>query len=183
MGIVSDSDFNSELERYTPSTRNGEAIAIIKEVEKGRGKGNGNVPDALRKVIGEEAAINGRSSAIELADKFGIKPDSVNAYGHGAHSEATYNDRPDLEHINQARIRVAKRARTKLILTLNHITNDKLEAAKVKDLAGVARDMSAVVKNMEPETNKPSEGRGPTFIFYSPQFRNETAFELVHVKE
>lgn len=176
MGIVDDSDFESEVGKLNPS-------ALIKDLEKGRGDGNKNVPESLRKIIGEESAINGRASGLELANSFGIKPSSVSAYNQGAHSTASYENRPDLTHINNAKLRVAKRARIKLILALNSLTKDKIESAKAKDIAGVAKDMSAVIKNMEPETPRSSNPNGPTFIFYSPQFRPEQVFDVVHVKE
>jgi hypothetical protein len=71
------------------------------------------------------------------------------------------------------------------MLALKHITPDKLELAKVRDLAGIARDMSAVIKNIEPEDNGPKDPakNGPTFIFYSPQFKKEEHFDVVRVEE
>lgn len=188
MGIVSDSDFNAEVGKLNPSVPsdgNGKSIAVIKEVEKGRGNGNKEVPDSLRKLIGEESAINGREQGLALANQFGISPSSVSAYNHGARSTATYEDRPDLTALNDSKLRVAKRARTKLVLALNSLTKDKIAEAKAKDIAGVAKDMSVVIKNMEPETqkNNGNGSSGPTFIFYSPQFRKEEVFEVVHVKE
>lgn len=189
MGIVSDSDFESEvgkLNHSVPSNGNGKSIAIVKEVEKGRGKDNVEVPDSLRKLIGEESAINGRKEALELADNFGIRPSSVSAYANGSRSTASYANQVDINNLNSARLRVAKRARTKLVLALNSLTKEKIENAKAKDIAGVAKDMSVVIRNMEPETPKsPGENGngGPTFIFYSPQFRKEEVFDMVRVKE
>ena len=186
MGIVSDSDFQSELGKLTPCPTNGDnrAIAIIKDIEKGRGSGNIEVPESLRKIIGEESVTSGRASAIELAEHFGVSPSSVSAYNHGSHSTATYEDQPDISGINSAKLRIAKRARNKLTLALNSLTKDKIESAKAKDIAGVAKDMSAIVKNMEPESSKPNGGNyGPTFVFYSPQMRSEKVFETIMVKE
>lgn len=185
MGIVSDKDFNSELDKLSPAQSNGKPIAIIKEVEKGRGNGNKEVPEPLRKLIGEESAIQGRASALELAENFGIRPSSVSAYAQGSRSTATYEERPDIQHLNDAKLRVAKRARQKLVLALNSLTKDKISEAKAKDIAGVAKDMSAVIKNMEPDTPKNNgDGNGaPTFIFYCPQFKREEVFEVVNVKE
>jgi hypothetical protein len=70
------------------------------------------------------------------------------------------------------------------MLALHHITVDKLVDAKVRDLAGIARDMSAVIKSIEPEEKaNPLGSNGPTFIFYSPQFRKEEHFDVVQAKE
>lgn len=185
MGIVSDSEFDKALKDVTPCPNNGDGIAVIKDINKGRGTGNTEVPDGLRKIIGEESAINGRASALELANKFGISPSSVSAYSHGANSTSTIDEQPNREFINNAKLHVAKKARNRLVLALNSITKEKIESAKVKDIAGVAKDMSAIVKNMEPESPRNGNGgnSGPTFVFYSPQFRREEVFEVVQVKE
>jgi predicted transcriptional regulator len=184
MGVVSDLDFRVELENLTPNNGDRKSLAIIQDIEKGRGQGNVEVPDGLRKVIGDESISNGRNSAVELANNFGISPSSVSAYSNGARSTATYDERPDLSVINQAKERIAKKARNRLVLALNSLTAEKIEASKARDISSVAKDMSAVVRNMEPEIPKVNGGNaGPTFIFYSPQMRSEKVFEVVHVKE
>jgi hypothetical protein len=186
MGIVSDKDFVVEKEKLTPSNETPvPTTAQIQDINRGRGAGNVEVPNPLRNVIGDELQTNGRESAVELARHFGISPSSVSAYGIGATSTASYADRPNGAVVKQARERIAKRARGKLIKALNKITDDKLEAANAKDLAGIAKDMSAVVRSMEPDDSKvPGQtNNGPTFVFYAPQVRSEDHFDVVHVKE
>jgi hypothetical protein len=180
MGIVSDSDFNKELEKnQTPST------AVIKDINKGRGNGNVEVPNALRKVIGETSEIDGRQAAIDLASSFGISPSSVSAYSNGATSTASYADQPNKSHLEEAKERISKKARNKLLLAMNHITKEKLVDAPARILAGIAKDMSAVVKNMEPDTPKSTveNNNGPQFVIYAPQYRKEEHFEVVQAKE
>lgn len=189
MGIVSDKEFEKALSDVTPCPpipvggSRGGGLAIIKDITKGRGEGNVEVPDSLRQVIGEESAINGRASALEIADKFGISPSSVSAYANGSTSTSTYNDQPGLAGINEAKLRVAKKARNKLVIALNSLTKEKIESAKAKDIAGVAKDMSAVIRSMEPEAARKDGPNGPTFIFYSPQIRKEEVYDVVRVKE
>lgn len=195
IGIVSDKDFDSEVTKIVPHTReesNSESVISgeIIDVNRGRGKGNIEVPNGLRKIIGEESEINGRQSGVELASRFGISPSSTSAYANGATSTASYNNPRNQEngissHINKSKERITKRARNKLMAALNKITDDKLEGAKARDLAGIAKDMSAVIKNMEPEKEQPGNNgmQGPTFVFYAPQFRSEENFGIVHVKE
>jgi hypothetical protein len=184
MGIVSDRDFDKALDDVTPCPPipAGNGVSII-PINKGRGEGNIEVPESLRKVIGEESAIQGRASALEIAGNFGISPSSVSAYNQGAHSTASYDARPDIQHINGAKARIAKKARNRLVIALNSLTQEKIESAKVKDIAGVAKDMAAVIRTMEPEQPKMNDHNGPTFIFYSPQMRSEKVFDVVHVKE
>lgn len=189
MGIVSDKEFEKALSDVTPCPpipvggSNGKGLAIVKDIDKGRSIGDNNVPNGLRQIIGEESAINGRQSALEIADKFGISPSSVSAYANGSTSTASYNDQPNLGQINEAKLRVAKKARNRLVMALNSITQEKIDSAKVKDIAGVAKDMSVVIRSMEPESAKKEGPNGPTFIFYSPQIRREEVFDVVHVKE
>lgn len=199
MGIVSDSDFQKErlnVERNTersngrtaPETSNptnSKPSAEIIDVTRGRPTGAIEVPNGLRKLIGEESAVNGRQSALELAQSLGISPSSVSAYNAGATSTATYDRTPNRPHIDAAKSRVADKARGRLMSALRHISKDKLESASARDLAGIAKDMSAIVRNMEPETPKsPGEGaNGPTFIFYSPQIKKEEHYDIVKAVE
>lgn len=190
MGIVSPSDFDNELDKSKSKSdrvkNEAEITGVINDVNRGRGTGSVEVPNTLRKIIGEESTINGRQSGVELAKSFGLSPSSVSAYANGATSTATYEDTPNKSHLNQSRERVSKSARKRLMSALRHITDDKLQEAKAKDLAGVAKDMAAVIKVMEPDTGSGHaniNNNGPTFVFYSPQFRSEDAFDVVYAKE
>lgn len=187
MGIVSDEEFQIDYSKYTdiiiPSIEVVNSVEII-DITKGRGNGNVEVPDSLRKIIGETNELEGRAHAIDLANKFGISSSSVSAYGNGSHSTASYDKRPGLDHINQAKERISKKARNRLLAALNQITPEKLESEKAKDLSSVAKDMSVIIKNMEPETIvNDKEKNSPTFVFYSPQFIKEENFEVIYAKE
>jgi predicted transcriptional regulator len=151
---------------------------------KGRGVGNVEVPDALRKVIGEESAINGRSSALDIAKVFGISPSSVSAYDEGATSTATIDVTPNRSHINQAKERVVRRARSKLMVALSNLTPQKIAEAKARDIAGIAKDMAVVIKTMEPESDKSKDNDNrPQFVIFAPQQINENKYETIYVKE
>lgn len=186
MGIVSDQDFDSELQKNgTTESKSGQSKAVvIDSPKKGRGEHSVEVPNGIRKLIGDDKINNGRESAIELAANLGISPSSVSAYSQGAKSTASYDDRPNLPEINQAKEKISKRARRKLLLALNNLTPDKIKEAKAGEISVVARNMSAIVKDMEPDNPfNPNEKSGPTFIFYSPQFRKEEHFDVVEAKE
>lgn len=189
MGIVSDSDFVSEASKIVDELRKpkteipkgieGEVI----DTHKGRGN-NPQVPNSLRNLIGETAITDGRQQALELAASFGVSASSVSAYSNGSTSTSSYDERPNEPVIGQAKLRIAQRARTKLMASLRNITEDKLKISSAKELSSVAKDMSAVVKHME-EVDNPlnKKSDGPTFIFYSPQTRKEEVYEVVHAKE
>lgn len=192
MGVVSDKDFDSEFNKLkereessvqstpTPIPTN----AIVVDVNKGRGKGNVEVPNTLRNLIGTTAIEDGRHEALELGKSFGISPSSVSAYANGAVSTSTYDDRPNAPVITSSKDRIARKARGRLLMALRHITPEKLQDTKVRDLAGIAKDMAAVSKSMEEIDNPLGKGNtGPTFVFYSPQFRKEEVFDVVQAKE
>ena len=188
MGIVSDADFNKEKSSLNiPSAKTEPKITgEVVDVSRGRGTGNTQVPDGIKKIIGEESAINGRQAGVELAESFGVSPSSVSAYSVGANSTSSYDDRPHSEFLKNAKSRLVKKARNKMMLAINGITKDKIDITNAKELAGIAKDMAAVVRTLEPEpkvVNPTTTNTGPQFIFYSPQTRKEDVFDVVHVKE
>jgi transcriptional regulator with XRE-family HTH domain len=184
IGLVSDDDFLTELSSYNQRK---EAV-IVEKPSRGRSDGDVNVPDSLRQIIGEEAVINGREAALELASEFGISPSSVSAYAKGATSTTTY-DTPSksiIQHINKSRQRATKRAGKVLSAALGAISQEKLDYADPKDLAGIAKDMSVIIKNLEPPsvgTDSESSAKTPQFVIFAPTFRDERTFETIDVKE
>lgn len=182
MGIVSDSDFDSELSNLNPNSKKKESVKI-NDIVKGRGKNNVGVPNELRQIIGETSKIEGRQAGIELANNFGISPSSVSAYANGSTSTATYNEQPNLPHINDAKDRVSKKARNTLLRAIKHITDDKLAEAKAVEIASVAKSMSSVIKDMEPDVPRIQQNNGPTFVMYRPEFKREETFDTIQVKE
>lgn len=187
LGVVSDSEFESELKNSNKhNTINNDKVISgeVVTIEKGRGNGNVQVPDSLRKIIGETSELDGRKSALELAKIFDVSPSSVSAYSNGSTSTASMDKQPNLTHINQAKERISKKARRVALKALDSITEDKLSIASAPELAHVARSMGAIVKDMEPEKAKTEvDANRPQFIFYAPQIINESKFETVYAKE
>ncbi len=197
IGIVSDDAFQSELaslvEKKPRALENTILVPSVHSVveplpNKGRSEGDNNVPESLRKIIGETSIIDGRQSALQIAEQFGISPSSVSAYAKGATSTKTYNSPSQeiIQHINQSRHRAIKRAGRTLNGALAAITQDKLDYADASDLSGIAKDMSVIIKNLEPPTQSvDGEGaqRPPQFVIYAPSFRDERTFESIVVNE
>jgi hypothetical protein len=189
MGIVSDDDFEREIKNSRkiidvnePKRIEGE---IVDKTPRGRGEGNVEVPESLRTIIADEALVSGRASALKLASSFGIKPSSVSAYTNGANSTASY-DTPNEglnNHLKAKKERIANRARNKLNMALSNLTNDKFESAKARDIAAVAKDMSIIIKNMEPPTPLIQNDNGPKFVLYAPQFIQESKLEVIEVQD
>jgi predicted transcriptional regulator len=186
MGVVSFDDFESEVGKTVKSDKvtTPTPARIESTIQKGRKEGDVEVPESIRKLIGQTSVEEGRQSAIELARQLGISESSVSAYSHGATSTSSYHDTPNISNILKSKEKISKRARNKLMMALNHITDEKLAEAKVRDLAGVAKDMSTVVKQMDERENKDNVGKdGPTFVFYSPQTKKEDVFDVIVSKE
>lgn len=187
IGIVSDEDLQAELEKLSPRKID-RLTPLVQEIPtRGRSDGDVNVPDSLRQIIGEDAIINGRQSALGLAGMMGISASSVSAYANGASSTTTYDTpKPSIiNHINKSRARATKKAGRVLTAALAAITQEKLDYTDAKDLSGIAKDMSVVIKNLEPpQTDQASDGmKTPQFVIFAPTFRDERSFETIEVKE
>lgn len=187
IGLVDSDQFQEELDRLSGRRKESSNAQVVDKPSRGRAEGDVNVPDSLRKIIGEESVINGRSAAVDLASHFGISPSSVSAYAKGATSTKTY-DTPSqsiISHINKSRQRAIKRASVTLNSALGSITKDKLDYTDAKDLAGIAKDMSVIIKNLEPPQVMATEAseKSPQFVIYAPQFKSENSFEVITVKE
>lgn len=188
IGIVSQEEFEAELQRLSGTGRKESHPVVQAEIvdkpSRGRDEGDNNVPDSLRQIIGEEAIINGRQAALGLAGMFGISPSSVSAYAKGTTSTASYHEPKQsiISHINKSRRRAIKKASHVLNTSLEAITQDKLDYTDAKDLAGIARDMAAVIKQLEPQA-EPESSNAPQFVVFAPQFRDERSYETINVKE
>ena len=154
---------------------------------RGRKKGDVNVPDSLRKLIAETALMDGRQAALDLARDFGLSPSSVSAYTNGATSTTSYNEPKSemISHINGVKARAIKRASKTLNGALKAISQDKLDNTDAKDLAGIARDMTVVIKNLTPDngSENPDGPKAPQFVVFAPQFRDERSFESITINE
>jgi hypothetical protein len=179
MGIVSDSDLESELNslnrpRLVP-------VEHIQSPDRGRGQGNNAVPESLRRIISDQS-ING-TPAKELSEAFGISPSSISAYKNDATSTASYNKpNKDLRAANNIiRERIVGKARKKLIMALDQITPDKLVEAKLRDLVQLSAGMATVLDKVEPHDD--GMIRADKLLIYMPRMRDEQSFDVIDVKE
>ncbi len=176
-GVVTDESFESQLSDLKDPVKKSTIVSI----ERGRGNVK-EVPSELRKLISEDA-LKG-IKAKELNEAFGISESSVSAYKNGSTSTSSYNE-PDIElvkHNDKVREDIVTGARSKLLSALESITDEKLRDAKVRDAASVAKDMSAVIKNIEPQQNQSSQ-LNQQFIFMTPPPRGEESFEVIESRD
>jgi hypothetical protein len=195
IGIVSDADLYKELGNYTPAkplvvpdeALTGDILPAIVDIPKrGRKDGDVAVPESLQKIIGEEALLNGRASAVALAAEFGLSPSSASAYAVGATSTSSYNQPKQsiVSHINKARERATKRAAKTLNAALNSITQEKLDYLDADKVSGIAKDMSVIIKNLEPkQSSEGTDNKQPQFVIFAPQFKKEENYDFITVQE
>lgn len=184
IGIVSDGDFEGELSNLGETSQDrSKDEGIVVDLNKGRGKGDKAVPMPLRKLIGSTAVTDGNKEAKELAKNFDVSDSSISAYKNGATSTASYNEpNQELEkHTNSARTKISEAAQKILLASIDSITPEKLAAAKLREVAGVARDMSAVVKNIEPSSE--GDGTNVQFVLFAPRVKEEKEYEIIDVSE
>lgn len=183
MGILSDDELALELENLNPTSNKSGPIVEIMD-RPGRKEGDVNVPNSLRKIIGE-TGVEDRQEALALARMFGVSDSSASAYANGTTSTKTYDEprKGILAHINRHKERITKKAHSRLNSVLDSLTPEKLEDVKARDLAGIAKDMSVVIKNMEPEIKEGSSNNKPVFIFYKPEIKQESYYPIVKVLE
>lgn len=187
IGVLSDDVFLEELSRFNKPDSDKQSSAralpnnnaIVQDLIRGRGD-KANTPMSIRKLVAEEA-INGTSGG-ELAEKFNISRASVSAYKHGNTSLATYNEQNDelAEHIDFTKEDISKRARARLMDALSQITPEKIASQKVSVASQIAKDMSAIVKNIEPQKDT-NNGPNVQYVIYAPQIKKEDDFEVKEI--
>lgn len=183
LGILSDSDFSAELGKFrSPSTEpiiEGEIINLPMPGRKGP-----EVPEVIRTIIGDDAVENGNDSAKEIARALDISDSSLSAYKHGANSTATYNT-PDQKlktHIDNKKRLIITNSQNTILEALNQITPEKLEATKARDLAGIARDISATIKNLDEDSGS-GKNSGQPLVIFAPMIKDESSFEVITAKD
>jgi hypothetical protein len=191
MGVVSQKDFQKEVDNSAvaesettlpnlPPTRMPEVVDMERP---GRKEGDNNVPNGLRKLIGVTSVEEGRAAALQLAEQFGISPSAVSAYQEGATSTATIDEKPNIKTIDDAKKRIAKKASTVLHRALDNLSEDKLAATKAVELAQIAKSMSGIVKDMEPEEGGDKDRNEPIFQVFAPQIHQENHYDTIVVRE
>lgn len=185
MGIISAEAFNREVKDSLVPER--VTLKVQKVIDTpGRKEGDVNVPNGLRNLIGATAVEDSRQDALELAASFGISPSSVSAYSNGSTSTDSYDKRPNAPVIDGAKQRVSKRARTVLLRAINHLTDEKLSAAKAGEIASVAKSMSSIMTDMEPkkeDRDREDDNKRPIFIVHAPTLNQENHYETIVAKE
>lgn len=150
----------------------------------GRNEGDVNVPQSLRKLIGDTATFEGRASALNLASELGLSSASVSGYTNPNNSAMSEANKEDIfAHLASRKYKMSKKALNKLNLALTHIDETKLKDLGAEKLANVAVSMAQVAKHMEPKQLNDKVIDPVQFHFYAPQVRQENHYEVVTAKD
>jgi predicted transcriptional regulator len=180
MGIVSNEDFEKSIKQSKIE------IAKVDDIKKGRGEGTKNVPDEIR-ALAAQSAISNEGTGENIARAFGISPSSVSAYKVGAHSTTSY-DKPNqdlFDKITGHKQRITKRALKTALSALSHLTPENLSNVKARDLAAIAKDMTAIIADMEPKVpiNQNNQQNNVQFVFMAPRVREISEYQTIQVNE
>lgn len=177
------SEISKSNESETQNCISGEVI----DINRGRGKGNTAVPNSVRKLIGESVVEEGRPAGLAIAAFLGVSNSSVSAYAKGATSTASYNEpkKELVDFLGETRKKITKRAAGKLMKSLNVIDEDRLDKLDAVEASNVAKNMSAIIKHMEPpqERNNGVNINMPRITFYAPHIVSEDKFHVVNANE
>lgn len=208
LGIVSNEDFESEVnnssvdygnnsidygntnipnksESDSDSDKSSPVVTsdVIIQKNPGRHPEVSNIPQSLRKILGETTAVEGLARGKELANALGvISQPTLSTYARGEVSRGVVNE--DMtNYLNGRKTKISKRALNKLNLAISLIDETKLIGCEAKELSSVAKDMAIVAKQMEPSEKKEEQKDPVQFHFYAPQIRNENHYEVVNAKD
>lgn len=152
----------------------------ITEMVRGRTEGSNNRTEEEREEIAVSAVVSG---TLETAREYGINKDTVSAYKNGHRTTGIGREKVDTsltKKVNETKELISGAAQNKLQIAIDALTDQKIGTAKARDIAGIAKDMSVIVKNML--TDSPLVDNRQVHI-YQPRLREEDDFEVIEVSE
>lgn len=173
----------SNFLRHDERNISSEPKVVFEDIpERGRGLGNKNKTDKERIEVASDS-ISGMSNE-DVANKHEVSLSSVSAYKNGATSTSSYNEKNEsLQKSNdEVKIVIAAQVKNKLLQTLEAITPDKINKAKLGELTNLAHGMSGILKHVEPEDENKNKGNGPQFIFMVPPQKTEEHYKVIELQ-
>ena len=189
MGVISKDAFEKELQRHLISTeevsqnendKDGTGV-ITRALIHGR-NGSKAVPQVIKEVVAVESLL-GASNA-ELAEEFGLSLSSISAYKNGSNSTSSYHEKNDKlsSVINDVASKLQKKAQFKLEEALDALDISDPDL-KARDISAVAKDMSIIFKNLEPEKDINLNVQNNKIVVYRPRMKEEEDYETIEVVE
>lgn len=145
-------------------------VQIIEKVISLPGKNRVNLTKDERTEIAIETRT-GEKQTVVARDR-GLTQLAVHNITHG--KVKGIDEKKVEETINE----VKDRALSRLMTSLGLLTDDKLSGCSAKDLSVIASNMGRVVEKISPKETQPDN---INFIIYSPELKQERAFEVVEI--
>lgn len=186
IGVADNESFQAELDRLTNKTSDKKIDVLpsnekVVDINRGRTEGRTEISQEARAFISGEVLSGARAN--DVAKAFGVSESSISAYKKDATSTSSYH-KPDkeLSELNDAsRRRIVGPAQQTLIDAIEAITPEKLNGSKVNVASAVARDMSSIIKNMQPDAG--STVNNNQVIIYKPRMKEEDDYIEMQVNE
>ena len=149
-------------------------------IKRGKSKGDDYLDEEKRKEIATLALTSGMTNE-EVAEFCRVHPQTVSSFKNGEVANGTETNEELKEHVIEVKGEIQSAAKNKLLLAIEAITDEKIHSAKVRDIAGIARDMSSVIKNMS--DNGGLTVQNNKVVIYQPRIRDDDDFDVITVSE
>ena len=173
LGLVDDIAFQEELARLSGAKK---PDIIVKEREV-RGK---EIPLEIKKLAAEDALNGGNQH--EIAKSYGITQPTVSAAENGMNATNTDVRKPNVDllpFINTVKTKIVKRASSKVLKALDAITEEKIEGLSANKAAQLARDCTAIMKDMSVQESNNNQDNRVQIVIHAPRERSIDEFEVV----
>lgn len=159
-----------------------EALEIIQKEGPGRTEGRKNLPSFLKEVIGVEAHL---TTAAQVAESFDVSLSTVENCKHSraGQDREKYKNEELKRAIDRNLGEIRDTAMQKLMMSLNLITEDKVNKASVRDISVISANLSKVVTHALPKEDKkdPLEEGAMKLIVYAPVIKTLNEYKVVEV--
>lgn len=185
LGVVTEEEMNGEINRFNgiikPSVPARSEKVI--DINRGRPEGRKEVPESVRKLAADESICG--TPAKEIKELLGVSQSSISAYKEGATSTSDLNqgkfDSKLKDHVEETKRTIGMTARERLMAALVQIDDERLGKATLREVSSVAKDLSAVSKNME--SDKGMVANNQQVIVYAPRVKEEQDYQIITVNE
>lgn len=152
---------------------------LTSEIKRGRGNVE-DLGDEVRKEIATLALTTGLSNE-EVSKLIGVSESQVSAIKKGATSTASYHKRDGElgEHVAQVKNEITSAAQNKMLEAIQAITGMKIQMSNAKEISGIAKDMSSIVRNMNPDG--PAQITNNQVVVFRPRNKEEDDFKVIDV--
>lgn len=153
-------------------------LEVIDHQFRGRKKGDTNIPEFLKVLMGTAAAFDDQKT---VANEFGVSLPIVNAAAQGKDiiNNVRVQNNQLTQKIEDALAPQRNGAAEVLMQALNILTPERIMRAKTKDISTIAKDMAIVIEKTSLTKKEQNDNRGVQIMIFAPVQNNETHYESI----